>query len=162
MDIQVYSLADHPEIVHAVATNIFNIRRSVGESLDDGELARIIEGMSGQTPGKLPVTFAVTVDGEPISTMTIQEREVENYDAGPWLSNVFLNSEYHKTYRGAKALNAGFKHVASVAKQLGATRVYLYTSSEDLIPIYKKAGWDQWEKRKHRGRIVNVGILSLG
>ena len=161
MDIHIYNLAEYPEHTEAAVGIIYRIRREGGESLEDSSFVEGIKKLKGQTPQTLPATFVVVVNGEPIATMTLQKREVDNYDVGPWLANVFLSSDYQRSYRGAMALYAGFEYAVSAARELEAKKLFLYASTEELIPIYRKAGWNKWEKREHRGRLVNVGARSL-
>ncbi len=161
MNIEVYDLAEHPEYAYAVANIVFRASWDRGQSPEDMCLMDIIVGLEDQTPGALPMTFVVIANGETIATMKLQEREVEHYDVGPWLSSVCMLGKYQKTYRGAMALRAGFEHAASTARKGGAGHLHLYTASDDLIPMYAKVGWKKWEKREHRGKLVNVGIRSL-
>jgi len=88
----------------------------------------------------LPQTFVALHNGKAIGTVGIWRCDmVSRQDLFPWLSALYVMSEYRNSGIGSKLQD----YVTTYAKELGYEKLYLYS---DIENYYEKNGWELIDK----------------
>jgi len=90
---------------------------------------------------KLPQTFIVLLNKEPVATYQLLADSITVKDVSPLLDGVYVD----KKYRKKGILNQIMKSAEHQARHLNLKELYLYT---DYLGLYEKYGWNFIEEIK--------------
>ena len=149
MQIEVKYLADHPELIHLMATWFIDEWGKNNPSLTVANIEhRIRERMNRD---KLPLCLLAFVESQPVGTATLKIREMEIYPQFEhWLGNVYVLPEYRNQGVGSYVVG----NAAEKAKLLGIRDLYLYTRNREHL--YQRIGWKLIEQVDYRGRRASI------
>jgi len=149
VSVQVKNFADCPDTLPLVAEQLFNEWFS---SRSDGTLERLLTQMRQGKSDAIPLGLVAFVDGEPAGTVSLLEKDLEEYgELRPWLSGLLVFPEYRE--RGAA--RALVEELMRAAQRLGERQVYLWTEIPDL---YAKFGWVIVPEVKSEGMTVAMRL----
>jgi GNAT superfamily N-acetyltransferase len=142
--LRIVSTAERPDLAPVVASWLWaEFRRRRGSSLEE-TLAAVETSI---VAARMPRTFVLLVDGEPVGTASLTEHDLEERpDLTPWLAGVFVAP-------AARGLGFAAALIAAVeAECLGLSigRLWLYTRTAERI--YQRAGWRTVEAVAHDGK----------
>jgi len=137
-------LADHPSLLPTVAAwqhQQFGYL-APNTTLDD-RIERLRRSLQKDA---LPMALvALSESGTLLGSAGILPTTITHQHLTPWLSSVFVPSEY----RGKGIASALSLRAASEAARLGFDRLYLFTPRSEAL--YARIGWTAFERIDHNG-----------
>lgn len=107
--------------------------------------------------GDLPCTY-IALSGEiPIASCTLQLKEGNWPDLGPWISDLVVDPRYQKQGIGRMLIDA----VILKAKSLGFKVIYLFVFNDTMLGYYKKIGWKKigdGDFESHQVTLMNIDL----
>ena len=99
----------------------------------------------------LPLALvALSNDGEPVGSASLQRSTLTHDDLSPWLSAMVVPS----CYRGQGIASALALWAVKEARRLGFPAVYLFTPHNEAL--YSRPGWERLEVATHRGTRLTI------
>jgi len=132
--LQIHDLRDRPDLLDAVAENIWRtFWAHKGSTLDD-----LRQGFRKHlAPGDLPFTLAAECDGVFVGTVSlIVCDEPERSDLAPWLAALWVAPDVRKAGIGAALV----REIERRAAALNIARLYL-SARPQVATFYEKRGW---------------------
>lgn len=133
MDIQITTLAEHPEWVEWVAHEHF---REWGALHPATTLAGWLADRRGTLKDTFPITLLAVHGSKPIATAGLVECDMDSHpELSPWLAGVYVTPAWRGRGVGAIIVDAATRQAA----EWGVRRLYLHT--ETAQPFYERLGW---------------------
>jgi GNAT superfamily N-acetyltransferase len=148
MDIQLVTLAEHPEFIRWVAEEHFREWGAAhpGATLDAWECDR-----SGTRRDEVPYTLLALCDSAPVGTAGLVTCDMDTRcELTPWLSGVYVVP----AWRGRGVGTALVRAATARAALWGARRLYLYTESAERF--YARLGWTALRRERYNGLMVTI------
>lgn len=133
MDIQITTLAEHPEWVEWVADEHF---REWGALHPGATLTGWIADRRGTLKDGIPITLLAVHRSQPIATAGLVQCDMDSHpELSPWLAGVYVTPAWRRRGVGAVIVSAATRQAA----EWGVRRLYLHT--ETAQPFYEQLGW---------------------
>jgi GNAT superfamily N-acetyltransferase len=147
-------LKNCPETIPILAQWIYDEWHSYDASLTKTKL--ILAFNERLNDDKIPITFVVLKDDEPISLISLKEETDPRFSDFPkgsiWLGSLQVAPEVRNQGIGQEL----FQFAAIIAKRMGYKEMYIYTSNADNVPWYEKRGTEIIEKRPFRNHTITI------
>lgn len=105
----------------------------------------------------MPVTYVAFDDHIPVGSCTIELEGGIRPDLGPWLGDLVVAPKHQKQGIGKRLVNAAIGKV----KQLGFTKLFLFTFDSKTANYYERLGWRHIGKDEFKSRPVTVMEIPL-
>jgi GNAT superfamily N-acetyltransferase len=132
-DLQIVSLADHPQYVDVCAAWVFGEWGCLLDGSLEGARLRYLQCLKTD----MPCAFVALKDGKPVGTVSLRKEDFTSRpDLSPWIGSMYVHP-FHRKEGIASRLAI---HAEIVARdQLGVRKLYLIT--ELALNIYSRLGW---------------------
>ena len=140
----IVSTVERPDLAAVVASwHWREFRRARGETLQ-----QVLEAVQKSvTATRMPRTFVVLLDGAPVGTASLAERDLdERPDLTPWLAGVFVEPAARGQGLATRLIGA----VEDECRKTFIETLWLYTRTAERI--YARAGWRTVETIAHNGK----------
>lgn len=158
-DLNVRLLKDCPETIPLLAKWAFQEWGRYDKTLTEEKLVSALKARLYND--RIPFTLVAFKDNYPVGTIALKEEGAAEladlHDGNPWLGSFFVVPEERKHNLGSQL----FTLVLKIAKNLGHTHVWLYTSNRENVPWYVKRGGTVIETRPFRQHEITVIQISL-
>lgn len=146
---KIVPLAERPDLAEQVSAWGF------GEwgHLNEGQTphTRLAEVRGEMNVDRVPVTFVALGENDGIvGTAALIFDDLVGDPRNPWLASVYVPPEHRKKGIASALVRA----VEGKARELGYTRLYLFTTSAPAL--YAGLGWRALERRDYRGEHIQV------
>lgn len=154
MNIIIKKLKDHPETI----TSLVDIwHKGLGHWLPEVTLQEINQWYQEWTNDTLPMAY-VAFDGDiPAASFSLQLNDGVRPDLSPWLGDLIVSEPYRNCGIGKLLI----KHAMKKTKEMGFSRLYLFTFDEELINFYSKIGWSILGSDTYANRDVIIMNIAL-
>jgi len=109
-----------------------------------------------QNSDKIPITFIILKNSEPVGMITLKEQSDPEFSDFPrgalWMGSLYVVPEDRNKGFGKELL----KFATVVAACLGHKEVFFYTSNSTNVPWYLKRGASIIEERSFRNHTVTI------
>jgi GNAT superfamily N-acetyltransferase len=148
MDIQLVTLAEHPEFTRWVAEEHF---REWGAAHPGATLEAWESDRRGTRRDEVPWTLLALRDSAPVGTAGLVACDMDTHaELTPWLSGVYVTP----ACRGRGVGTALVRAATARAALWGAPRLYLYTESAERF--YARLGWATLRRERYNGLAVTI------
>jgi GNAT superfamily N-acetyltransferase len=148
MDIQLITLAEHPEFIRWVAEEHFREWGAAhpGATVDAWESDR-----RGTRRDAVPCTLLALCDSAPVGAAGLVACDMDTHpELTPWLSGVYVTPAWRGRGVGTTLVRAATARAAL----WGARRLYLYTESAERF--YARLGWTALRRERYNGLAVTI------
>lgn len=153
MDVQITSLAEHPEWIRWVAEEHFG---EWGAGHPGATLEAWVADRTNTRRDGVPLTLLALIDRQPVGTAGLVECDMEtHHELSPWLSGVYVTPRWRRHGIGTTLVHAVIRRAAD----LGIQRLYLYTEVADAF--YARLGWRALGKELYHDLPVVIMELEL-
>jgi N-acetylglutamate synthase-like GNAT family acetyltransferase len=146
---KIVPLAERPDLAEQVSAWGFD----EWGHLSQGQTpqTRLAEVRGEMNVDRIPVTFvALGEDGGIVGTAALIFDDLVGDPRNPWLASVYVPPDHRKKGIASALVRA----VEGKARELGYTRLYLFTTSAPAL--YAGLGWRALERRDYRGEHIQV------
>ncbi|WP_158813088.1 GNAT family N-acetyltransferase [Methylocapsa sp. S129] len=151
---QVVSTSERPDLAPLVASWLWTeFWRAGGHSLQ-----QTLEAVqTSVTAPRMPKTFVLLVDGEPVGTASLAESDLEERpDLTPWLAGVFVEPAARGQGLAATLIVA----VEDQCRKISIPTLWLYTRRAEKV--YLRAGWRTVQTVVHKDKPHALMRRDLG
>ena len=149
MQLEIATLADHPELVPTIADWF-------AKEWGGQEYTTSVKYFTERLEGRMnrnypPITLLGFLKDELVGTAAIKIREMEIRPQNEhWLGSVYVRKEYRRRGIASELI----KSIIDKASQLEIDKLYLYTRGK--VHLYAKHGWKIVEETKYRGKLAYI------